>query len=210
MAHAPRRTRPGPPGQGELFAGNALSGPSGFRYAEDFLTADVERELLERIARLPLESARYKQWSAKRRVVSYGAGYDFERNRLTPAPALPPFLEELRLAVAKFAGVTAAELTHAMVAQYLPGTGLGWHRDVPQFEKVVGVSLGGRATFRLRRYPHVPGTRERPLALTLAPRSVYSLEGEARWGWQHAVSPTREPRYSITFRSLRTRGSRGA
>ena len=26
---------------------------------------------------------------------------------------------------------------------------------------------------------------------------------EARWKWQHAISPTKEMRYSITFRTLR-------
>jgi alkylated DNA repair dioxygenase AlkB len=193
--------------QAELFGIAGFAAPPGFRYAENFLAPEIERELLERIGRLPLEHARHKQWSAKRRILSYGAGYDFERNELTPAPALPPFLAELRAAVATFAAAPASAFGHAMIAEYAPGTGLGWHRDVPQFEKVIGISLGGHARFRLRRYPHVPGRRERPLALSLAPRSVYCLEGEARWGWQHAVSPTRERRYSITFRTLRAGAS---
>ena len=59
---------------------------------------------------------------------------------------------------------------------------------------------------RLRRYPHVAGSGERSLAVDLAPRSIYSLSGDARWGWQHAISPTPGLRYSITFRSLRGAG----
>jgi len=35
----------------------------------------------------------------------------------------------------------------------------------------------------------------------LAPRSAYVLRGEIRWRWQHAISPTKELRYSITFRT---------
>jgi hypothetical protein len=59
---------------------------------------------------------------------------------------------------------------------------------------------------RLRRYPHVAGGGRRALKLELAPRSLYSLSDEARWGWQHAISPTPGLRYSITFRTLRIAG----
>jgi alkylated DNA repair dioxygenase AlkB len=112
-------------------------------------------------------------------------------------------LHGLRAAAASFAGVPAGELTHALVAEYAAATQLGWHRDVPEFELVVGISLKGAARMRLRRYPHVAGRGDRSIAVELAPRSIYSLTGEARWGWQHAISPTPALRYSITFRSLR-------
>jgi alkylated DNA repair dioxygenase AlkB len=89
------------------------------------------------------------------------------------------------------------------VAEYRASTQLGWHRDVPEFTLVVGISLLGAARLRLRRYPHVTGQRERSASLDVAPRSIYSLRGEARWDWQHAISPTKTLRYSITFRALR-------
>lgn len=82
-------------------------------------------------------------------------------------------------------------------------TQLGWHRNAPEFEVVIGLSLGATARMRFRRYPHLRGTRERGLVLDLAPRSIYSLTGAARWEWQHALSPTKALRYSITFRPLR-------
>jgi alkylated DNA repair dioxygenase AlkB len=47
------------------------------------------------------------------------------------------------------------------------------------------------------------------LAVDLAPRSIYSMAGEARWGWQHAISPTPALRYSITFRTRRRAAARG-
>ena len=155
------------------------------------------------IGRLPFENARYKEWTAHRRIVSYGGRYDFSANELKPAGPIPPFLLDLRAAAAGFVGVPAAQLTHALVAEYRAATRLGWHRDVPEFELVVGVSLLGPARMRLRRYPHVAHAAERPLVVDLAPRSIYTLTGEARWGWQHAISPTPGLRYSITFRSLR-------
>ena len=42
------------------------------------------------------------------------------------------------------------------------------------------------------------------LAVTLAPRSAYVLQGIARWGWQHSIAPTPALRYSVTFRTRRT------
>lgn len=188
--------------QPDLFADGAAL-PAGFRYAEDFLSANDEAALLAAIDRLPFANAQYKEWTANRRVVSYGGRYDFSKNELIPASPVPQFLLELRAAAADFVGVPAAVLTHALVAEYRAATQLGWHRDVPEFELVVGISLLGPARMRLRRYPHVARDGRRSLVVELAPRSIYSLTGEARWGWQHAISPTPGLRYSITFRSLR-------
>jgi alkylated DNA repair dioxygenase AlkB len=191
--------------QPELFAGRS-PWPDGFRYVEDFLSPGDEAALLAEIERLPFANAQYKEWTANRRVVSYGGRYDFSANELKPAGAIAPFLFDLRAAAATFIGVPADELTHALVAEYRAATQLGWHRDVPEFELVVGISLLGPARMRLRRYPHLVGSGSRSLAIDLAPRSIYSLRDEARWGWQHAISPTPGLRYSITFRSLRNEG----
>ena len=81
------------------------------------------------------------------------------------------------------------ELVHALVAEYAPGTPLGWHRDVPNFEVIAGVSLGNNAVLRFRPYPPDGATKRRALELGVAPRSIYAIQGEARWGWQHSVPP---------------------
>jgi alkylated DNA repair dioxygenase AlkB len=177
--------------------------PAGLRYAENFVSPADEAALVAEIERLPFANAQYKEWQANRRIVSYGGRYDFSKNELEPAGPIAPFLLDLRAAAARFVGVAAAQLTHALVAEYRAATQLGWHRDVPEFELVVGISLLGAARMRLRRYPHVARAGRRSLALDLAPRSIYCLTGEARWSWQHAISPTPGLRYSITFRSLR-------
>ena len=176
--------------------------PEGFAYQAEFLGAAQENGLLQTIRDLPLREAQYKQWSAKRRIVSYGGRYDFSQNELLPAGAIPPFLFELREQVAAWARIPAAQFTHAMIAEYRPGTQLGWHRDVPDFESVVGVSLNGAGRMRFRPYPPDANHRRASFALELQPRSVYSLRGPARWAWQHAISPTKSLRYSITFRTL--------
>lgn len=177
--------------------------PLGFSYAEEFVSRADEAALALEIERLPLANAQYKEWTANRRVVSYGGRYDFGRSELEPAPPIPPFLNGLRDAAAAFAGLSAADLTHALIAEYRAGTQLGWHRDVPEFEHVVGISLLGPARMRLRPFPHAPRSGARTLKIELGPRSIYCLRGAARWGWQHAISPTPGLRYSITFRTLR-------
>ena len=66
---------------------------------------------------------------------------------------------------------------------------------------IAGVSLAGSCEMRWRQYP--PRGARTLLSLRVAARSLYLITGEARWGWQHSVAPTRELRYSITFRTLR-------
>lgn len=128
--------------------------PDGLRLQEGFLSLDEEAHLLTVVASLPLEAARYKQYTARRQVISYGGSFDYDTNRLEPSQPLIDALHPLRDRVAHWAGVPPQSLVHTLVAAYAPGTPLGWHRDVPQFEKVFGVSLGGPATLRFRPYPH--------------------------------------------------------
>jgi len=197
----PRGTRTMPE-QGKLFTA-VTPLPEGLAYRAEFLAPEEEAELLEAIRALPLEQARYKAWRARRRVVSYGGQYDFDRNELLPAAEpVPAFLEPLRERVSAWTRISAVDFSYALIAEYRPGTQLGWHRDVPSFEHVAGVSLGGPARMRFRPYPPRPGGRT-AFALELEPRSAYALTGGARWGWQHAISPTKALRYSITFRTLR-------
>src|SRR5256885_9571716 len=131
--------------QGALFAEESRL-PGGLRHVADFVTAAEEKALLEGIGALELREAKYKEFTAKRRVASFGAGYDFDANELTPAPALAPFLLPLRERVAEWAGLAAEAFGYALVSEYRPGTALGWHRDVPQFEVVAGVSVAGPGT----------------------------------------------------------------
>ena len=188
--------------QQDLFGADDGAGmPEGLLYAPRFLSGDEEREALRGIAALELREARYKDYTARRRVASFGAGYDFDANELTPAPTLAPFLLPLRERLAAWAGIAASEFGYALVAEYREGTQLGWHRDVPQFEMVAGLSLASAATMRFRRYPPRAGSPVH--TLELAPRSAYVLRGEARWGWQHSIPPTPRLRYSITFRTRR-------
>jgi len=178
--------------------------PAGFQYEKDFIDPTEESILIEHIESLPLQAARYKQFTAKRQIVSYGGSYDFASNKLLPAMAIPQFLHELRERLAGWAGIPSCEFGHALIAKYEIGTQLGWHRDVPDFELVAGVTLHGSGRMRFRPYPPKKRTKSTNMAIDLEPRSAYILREEARWGWQHSISPCKSLRYSITFRTRRT------
>jgi alkylated DNA repair dioxygenase AlkB len=185
--------------QAQLFAASPAS-PPGFAYAPQFLSVAQEAQLLEVMRTLPFEEAQYKEFRARRRIVSYGGRYDFTHHELTQAPPIPQFLQPLRAQLATWADLPEERIQHAMIAEYRPATPLGWHRDVPQFEEVMGVSLLGHARLRFRPWPPASGQRA-TWKIDLEPRSAYLMRGAARWLWQHAVSPTPELRYSITFRT---------
>ena len=165
------------------------------------MSSAEEAELLELVRALPLKEAQYLQYTARRRIVSFGGSYDFSSQELRPAGPIPEFLHPLRERIAALMRVPSQSIHHALVAEYQPGTPLGWHRDVPDFGVVGGLSLLGFARMRFRPYPHRKNDRT-ALKLDLEPRSAYAMRGAARWHWQHAISPTHELRYSITFRTL--------
>jgi alkylated DNA repair dioxygenase AlkB len=190
--------------QRDLFAEPPVL-PEGLVYQANFVSEAEETALLREIRTLPLHEAQYKSFTAKRRIMSFGAEYDFGANRLRPGPPLAPFLFPLREKVAAWLYIPPEDFAHGLITEYRPGTQLGWHRDVPQFAVIVGLSLAGPARMRFRPYPPRRNKREGTFALDLEPRSVYVMRDEARWGWQHSVATTKNLRYSITFRTYRRR-----
>lgn len=189
--------------QQELFEPPQAAWPDGLQHRDDFIDATEEAALLRAIEALPLAPARYKTYTARRLVASFGGEFDYEANLLRPGPALPDFLVPLRARASAWAGVAPEAFVHALVACYPPGTPLGWHRDVPDFDIVFGLSLAGTARLRLRRHGQPVRRRADVLELALSPRSAYLLRGEARWRWQHSIAPTTALRYSITLRTRR-------
>ena len=155
-----------------------------------------------------MHAAQYKEYVARRRVVSFGGSFDYDENVLRPGAPLDARLVPLRDRVAAWLGVDPESLVHALVAEYTPGTPLGWHRDVPNFEAIAGVSLGGAAVLRFRPYPPTQPNAREVLQLEVSPRSIYKMTGAARWDWQHCVPPVKTLRWSITFRSRRLGGTK--
>ncbi|MBA2549258.1 MAG: alpha-ketoglutarate-dependent dioxygenase AlkB [Burkholderiaceae bacterium] len=190
----------------DLF-GAAPLWPAGLVYEPDFIDDDEQDHLLLAIGEVPFHDAQCFEYTAKRRVASFGSSYDFKTRELHHAEPIPGFLTALRRRVAHRASVPEDDFCQTLITEYRPGTPLGWHRDALNYEVVAGVSLGGRCRMRFRPYPPRGGRDPRTFAIELAPRSVYVMRGEVRWQWQHSITATHEQRWSITFRTLRRSGA---
>ena len=179
-------------------AGPAL--PDGFRYQPDLITPDEEAAVLDHMHELPFKEFEFHGYVGKRRTVSFGWHYDFGERRLRKADDMPGFLRTLRETAARFAGMEAERLQHALVTEYSEGAGIGWHRDKAVFGEIVGLSLLSPCTFRLRR---PDGDDWKRVSLVAAPRSAYLLAGASRTEWEHSIPGVDALRYSITYRNLR-------
>lgn len=177
--------------------------PEGLRYLPGFLSEEEERVLVDELSRLAFREIHMHGVVARRTVAHYGWDYGYESWRLTPAPPLPHFLEPVRARCAEAVGLPPEALEELLVSRYPPGAGIGWHRDAPMFgPAVIGVSLLGASRMRFRR--EVGGAYE-TFALELPPRSAYILAGAARTVWQHTIPPVKTLRYSLSFRTVKTR-----
>ena len=183
--------------QAELFGGEA--GIAGLRYREELFSPVREQSLVGAFAALPFKPFEFHGYLGNRRVVSFGWRYDYSGARLKKADEVPEFLLPLRDAAAQFAGLAPGELVHALVTEYAPGAGIGWHRDKPNFGKVVALSFCSPCRLRFRRKKGDGWERR---AMAVAPRSAYLLDGEARHVWEHSIPPMEKLRYSVTFRTL--------
>ncbi|MDT0509071.1 alpha-ketoglutarate-dependent dioxygenase AlkB [Novosphingobium sp. MMS21-SN21R] len=186
--------------QPDLF-GTAPCPVEGLAFRADMITPAEEAELAARIDGCALEPFQFHGWEGKRLTASFGSSYDFARGAVLPAPPIPDWLLPLRSRMAQWTGLAAEVLTQALVIRYDPGAGIGWHKDRPQYGKILGLSLGAAETLRLRRRKPDGGFARH--AEPLHPRAAYSLDGPARWEWEHSITPVEHRRWSVTFRSFR-------
>ncbi|HKY82181.1 MAG TPA: alpha-ketoglutarate-dependent dioxygenase AlkB [Sphingobium sp.] len=180
---------------------------AGLSYAPDLLTVEEEAALIGNIDALPLTPFRFQGWTGKRLTLSLGWSYDFEKGSFDEAEPMPDWLKPLKDRAARFAGLAETDLVQALLTRYDPGAGIGWHRDRPVFDHVLGISLGAAATLRFRKRTAKGFDR---FAMPLAPRSIYHLAGLARHEWEHGIAATDTRRWSVTFRSLSAKGRRQA
>jgi len=190
--------------QADLFD---VPGPSGLRTQANFLNEIEEAAAIAAIDSAGLEPFRFQGWTGNRRTTSYGWRYDFEDGGFARAEPFPDWLVPLRDRAEAFAGLARGALVQALLIHYPVGAGIGWHRDRPVFEDVVGISLGSPVTMRFRQRTDSGFRRANQ---PLQPRSAYLLRGEVRHEWEHSIVPGDELRFSITFRTLSDLGRRKA
>jgi DNA oxidative demethylase len=187
--------------QPELFP--LVDAPEGLSFEREIMTEAEEAGFIDIIKTLPYEAFRMHGVDAKRRVVRYGVHYQSGSAGMRPASDFPLSLELLRARAAVIAGVPAHLLSESLITEYMPGAGIGWHRDSPPFGIVAGISLGGNCRMRFQRGE---GPQRQTCSLALPPRSLYVMSGTAREEWQHSIPPVTEARWSITFRTLKSAG----
>lgn len=175
----------------------------GLTAVEDFVSEAEAAVLIAEIDAVELAPFRFQGWLGKRLTHSFGWHYDFDTGGMGEAAPIPGWLDPLRRRAEGMAGLPEGSLVQALVLRYDIGAGIGWHRDRPHFEHVVGVSLGAPATLRFRR--RIGDGFARATA-PLTPRGAYHLSGEARHVWEHSIAEMAAPRWSITFRSLSDKG----
>lgn len=171
----------------------------GLKLGHDIVSPEEESALIAGIDTADLSPFRFQRWTGKRRTRSFGWTYDFETGAFAQAEPIPSWLRPLKARAAAFAGLVPDDLVQALLIRYDPGAGIGWHKDRPVFEHVVGISLGHAPALRLRRR-HATGFHR--AKADLPSRSIYHLSGEARHEWEHSIAPMQAPRWSVTFRSL--------
>lgn len=177
--------------------------PVGFGYVKELISLDEERSLLRLLAELPWEAVVFRGYEARRRVVHFGHRYDFEARGVSPGLPIPAALLELRDRAAALADDDPEAYVEVLATEYRPGATIGWHSDAPAFgSTVLGVSLGGACRMRFRRRTSDGWLRWDQV---LEPRSAYVIGGEARSRWQHSIPPTEALRYSVTYRTVRSK-----
>jgi len=186
--------------QRRFFKHEVSQGFQGFRYQPDLLDQADEQALLTHLRTLSFREFEFHGYTGKRRVVSFGWKYEFSGEKLVKADEIPEFLLPLRARAASFADLEPEAFQHALVTEYGPGAGIGWHRDKAVFGEVVGISLLAPCILRFRRKV---GEKWERVKVFAEPRSAYHLTGPARSEWQHSILRVDALRYSITFRTMR-------
>ena len=176
----------------------------GLTATSDFVTETEEQALITAIDAADLSPFRFHGWTGKRRTASYGWSYDFEAGCLRRSNPLPGWLLPFRGRAAEFARLSRDDLVQALLIRYDPGAGIGWHKDRPIFEHVIGLSLGAPAVMRFRRRR---GESFERATIPLDPRGAYHLSGQARHDWEHSIAELDQTRWSLTFRSMRDRAA---
>ena len=180
--------------------------PDGFSYRQDFISEAEEQELIREIRNLNLTPFKYYQFTGKRRTASFGWQYEFGNSEITTAPEIPAFLLAVRSRAATLFNIDPNSLVQTSIIEYSSGAPIGWHRDIPHFGIIVGISLGAPCRMRFRKYSRARPknlNRDALLSIELQPRSIYLMSRASRELWQHSIPPVKELRYSIVMRTLR-------
>lgn len=179
---------------------------AGLRYIRDFIDQQKHDELLCQIDASPWLT------DLKRRVQHYGYKYDYKSRsvnysmRIGP---LPQWAEELADILCE-RRLTLERPDQVIVNEYRPGQGIASHVDcVPCFtDTIISLSLGSPCVMEFTNKE-----TGQVLPLLVEPRSLFIMQGEARFAWMHGIPARKTDKYqgrtiqrgrrvSLTFRKV--------
>jgi alkylated DNA repair dioxygenase AlkB len=186
--------------QHPFFDNNPTPPISGLAYIENYITSEEEARLIDLVDQEPWIT------DLQRRVQHYGYKYDYKKrliDHLAYLGPLPDWLGALsqRLYTEK---IFDEQPDQVIVNEYLPGQGIAPHIDLGScFAGVIcSLSLASRCVMD---FTHISLAH----SLTLDPRSLLVMSGEARYKWKHGIKPRksdnkilRARRISLTFRKV--------
>lgn len=136
-----------------------------------------------------------------RKTASYGVPYDYAGLTYAELP-FPPELERVRALVSAFLG---REVNNCLLNYYPDGRArMGFHSDSEEgIVPGTGVSIVSLGVTRPLRFRMIADL-DRRLDYVLAPGSLLFMPADVQTEWQHSLprSTRREPRISLTFRSI--------
>ncbi len=162
---------------------------AGFRMNAEFIDGAREAALLAAIDARPWDE------SIHRRTQHYGRVFEYDTKTIgraaTPIPAI--FDELLEMVCAATGWPRADQIT---VNEYLPGMGIAAHVEThAAFDDGIGaLTLGTGYAFRIARVPAAADEPAPRQTLWLAPRSLLTFAGAARYEWTHAIPPRKSDR----------------
>ena len=172
--------------------------PKGFEYIEKYLSFAQQLAVLKELRCLHYEPEMFRGRFMKREWAQFGYSYKATARKVTPAPAMPAYLQVL-LQNASVYYPDDLTFTQCIVTKYPKGAGIGWHSDNAVFgEYILGVSLTSEARVQFRPKK----TKKAIFEITVAPGSLYVMHGAARYDYDHRIVPVKTERYSLTFRYL--------
>lgn len=173
--------------------------PKGLFFEPDFISAQEEQDFLIFFSEIAFQQVVIHDHPSKRMIKGFGYHYN-ETGIPVVGDPMPKEILFLRNRCASKANLPENDLASCLVAKYPLGAGVGWHSDARVYgSQVLGVSFNTLATMQFQQ---TKGGIRYVYELELPPRSFYIMDGESRYFWQHRIIPTKDLRYSITFRKL--------
>ena len=124
-----------------------------------------------------------------------------------PVP-MPPLIHALSQKIVEDK-ILEKQPDQVIINEYVPGQGIRPHKDRNYFDnQICGVNLGSGCIMRF-----IKGSSKDVVDVEIPRRSLYVMQDEARYKWQHAIPPRkkdlvdgniqhRERRISITYRKV--------